>query len=328
MTARFFLDLGSWQTRVATSEGIHVEVASLAAVDATKGVVASAGVSAREKVLSNSSRYSLAYPVRGGSPASIEVLSGFLRQVLSDNKIRSFSRGEVLVALNDQATALDRVSIERAVKDVGARPVNFLPDTVAAALGSGMSVDEPQGSLVVIVGERTTQAGVVSLGGLAARTSAPVGMGTLKAQIKELLRSESDLIVSDEVATEILAQLFDCNRKNHGAIAQVWGRKVQDGSSASETLSENDLFATLLPSLSKIVNVATTPLRECDTQLVADIADSGFSLVGGGAYLPGLNSYLSNVLGLECVIPEDPSLAVIRGLRAYVPLTKMTPLQI
>ncbi len=328
MTSRYLLDLGSWQTRVSNSDGLAVEVASLAAVEAAKNNVVAVGMPAREKVLSNSSRYSLAYPVRGGSPASIEVLSGFLRQVLSDNKIRSFSRTEVLVALNDQATSLDRASIERAVKEVGARPVKFLPDTVAGALGSGVRVDEPQGSLVVIVGETTTQAGVVSLGGLAAQISAPVGMGTLKTQIKDLLRTECDLIVSEEVATEILSQLFDCNRKNHGAIAQVWGRKVKDGSSAAESLSENDLFATLAPSLSKILNVASTPIRECDTQLVSDIADSGFFLIGGGAYLSGLNSYLSNSLELECIIPEDPSHAIIRGLRAYVPLPKVSPLQL
>ncbi|MHB8189581.1 MAG: rod shape-determining protein [Ferrimicrobium sp.] len=324
--SRYALDLGATQTRLLIgNEPLH-SVESWAAVDPDRESVQAIGRKAREVVLANSSRTTLVSIIKAGSPTSPRVLAGFLHHLLRGVGVRSFGRSEVTVGLSLQSTPLDRTSLERGCQELGARPVALVPSIVAAAVGAGISVDEPEGALTVLLGESTLEAGVTSLGGLAASASMPIGIGTFRYQTRELVRTQLGLIISDDVAGEIIYKLFDCNRANNSAIAQIWGRNTNDGSSASAMLHEDDLYRSIEPILLRIAETVTSALLRAHTQLISDIADQGIILTGGGANLSGLDSYLSERIAVAVTIASEPELCVARGLRSIGANREPSPL--
>lgn len=312
--ATFLLDLGAHSARLAVGGEPVACVRSLAAFDLERKEVRTIGEEAPAEVRRSGSRAQLVRVMDAGAPAAAEVVRGFLEKLLRSAGHRSFGHGSVTFAATTVASQLDHSALERCIKDLGAREVTGIEVPLAATAGLARDVLGEIGTMTLAIGESTTEAGIVSFGTLAARGALRIGVRDLRGAIQQVTRDRLDLVITDDVASEILAKLIDFTRTNRGARATIYGRSLADGESASRAISEEELFAGVEPLFGELLRTARAAIETASDQLVADVADGGIWLVGGGAHLRGLAPALAHALGVEVHETTEPELTIVRGL--------------
>jgi len=318
----FFLDLGSYSTRLAIGDTQIVTVRSLAAYDLERKEVRTIGDEAPVEVRKSGSRAQLVRVMDAGAPAQTSIVRGFLEKLLRSAGHRSFGHGSVTFAATTVASDLDHQALERCLKDLGAREVTGIQTPIAATAGIERDVLAEIGTMTLVVGDSTTEAGIVSFGALAAHSAVRVGIRNLRAALRQAIRDRLDLVVTEEVASEILAKLIDFTRANRGARATIYGRSLADGESASRTITEEELFGTLEPLFGEIVGTVRSAIEVASDQLVADVADGGAWLVGGGAYLRGIAPAIAEALNIPIHTSPEPELRIVKGLGTIASLPK------
>jgi rod shape-determining protein MreB len=318
----FFLDLGTHSTRMVIDRGPVVSVRSLAAFDLERKEVRSIGQDAPAEVRKSGSRTQLARVMDAGAPAPAEVVRGFLERLLRSAGHRSFGHGSVTFAATTIASDLDHHALERCLKELGAREVTGIETPIAATAGIDRDVLAEIGTMTLVLGNSTTEAGIVSFGALAARAATRVGVRTLRGALQQVIRDRLDLVVTDEVASEILSKLIDFTRANRGARATIYGRSLADGESASRSITEEELFGALEPLVGEMIHTARNAIETASDQLVADVADGGVWLLGGGAHLSGIAPAIEGALGIPIHTTSEPELRIVKGLAAIASLPK------
>lgn len=314
--SRIAFDLGTSTTRLAIgAEPPHV-LESLAAVDAERGDVIAVGNDARAVVLREGGRMSLVHVVDAGVPIGPQVLTGFLKRALREVGLRSLGHSEVVMSMTELATSVERRMATRIIERLGASAVTLVPPSLSVLRAVG--ADPEFGSFAIVVGEAYTEAGIAAMGSLCASSASKSGVRDLRRAIREYLWSNHELAISDETASEVLTQLCDVSRPTQTARARIWGRRRTDAESTNAIVDASALVAAMTPTLHAIEQLAHTALARAHAQLVADIADRGLVLAGGGAYVPGLAARLANSLGVSVTVADDPLDAVLRGLRVNV----------
>ncbi|MGC9154554.1 MAG: rod shape-determining protein [Ferrimicrobium sp.] len=308
------LDIGAAFTRIQIGNEPILTVASEAAYDLDRKTVKVIGANASQEVLRSGSKTRLVRIMERGAPADPGVLSGFLQQALRSIGVRSFGRSEVLVAATTHASPLDIASLKRCIEKLNAKTVTPLETPIAATAGIDQDVLGEVGTMTVVLGESLVEAGIVSFGKLAARATSPTGVSSLRSAIRESVKTTCDLVISEEVANDILIELIDFQRSHRGVQAKIWGRSLANGESESGVITEDVIFAAILPGLELITQTITSCISQAPNQLVTDVADRGLWLLGGGAHLPGLAPELERRLGVGVHTIAEPELAVVRGL--------------
>jgi rod shape-determining protein MreB len=321
----FLLDLGTYSTRLAVDRGTVITARSLAAFDLERKEVRTIGEEAPAEVRKSGSRAQLIRVMDAGAPAPAEVVRGFLEKLLRSAGHRSFAHGSVTFAATTIASSLDHQALERCLKDLGAREITGIEAPIAATAGSDRDVLAEIGTMTLVLGDSTTEAGIVSFGALAAKAATRVGVRDLRSALQQAIRDRLDLVVTDEVASEILTKLIDFTRVNRGARATIYGRNLADGESASRTITEEELFGALEPLFSEIVQTGRSAIETASDQLVADVADGGVWLLGGGAHLKGIAQAIEHMLGIPIHTTSEPELRIVKGLGAIasLPQTKI-----
>jgi len=308
------VDIGAANTRIQVANEPIMTVASEAAYDLDRKEVRVIGSEAAQEVLRSGSKTKLVKIMQRGAPADPEAVSGFLKLALRSIGVRSFARSEVLFSVTTHASQLDTASLKRCFEDLNAKPVTPLETSIAATAGINEDVLGEVGTMTVVLGESLVEAGIVSFGKLASRASATASVSAFRQAIRESVKATCDLVISEEVANDILTQLVDFERTHRGAQAKIWGRSLANGESASGVILEDEIFASILPTLDLITQTITDCIAKAPNQLVTDVADRGLWLLGGGAHLVGLAAELERRLGVEVHSIAEPELAVARGL--------------
>ncbi len=309
----FALDLGSRTTRLARDSDPPLLIDSVAAVDLDRDRVIAIGDEARTEALRVGARACLVSVVDHGTPRSARTLEGFLAQALRALGLRSFGRGTVRIAVPQLATTVERRALVRVLENLGAASVRTLAPSLAALRAHDADVDA--GAFCLVVGEGYTESGIAALGSLCESAGAKLGLSALRQAIREVLWSSYELVVSDHVAHEILVELCDVAQPTAPTRARVWGRRRDDGSSASVVIEAAELVAAMEPTLRAIESLTRSVLQRASAQLVADVAESGLLLAGGGALVPGLAQRLATALRLDVRRAHDPLGSVLGGLR-------------
>ncbi|ACU54797.1 actin-like ATPase involved in cell morphogenesis [Acidimicrobium ferrooxidans DSM 10331] len=318
--SRIALDLGTATTRLAIGAEPPHALESLAAIDVERGDVIAVGSAARAVVLREGGRTSLVHVVDAGVPVGPQVLAGFLKRTLREVGLRSLGHGEVVMSMSELATSVERRMAARLIDRLGASAVTLVPPSLSVLRAVG--ADPEFGSFAMVVGEAYTEAGIAAMGSLCASAASKDGVRDLRRAIREYLWSNHELAISDETASEVLTQLCDVSRPTQSARARIWGRRRTDAESTNVIVDASALVAAMTPTLRSIEQLANTALARAHAQLVADIAERGLVLAGGGSYVPGLAARLANALKIPVTVADEPLDAVLRGLRTSARLPR------
>jgi len=315
------IDLGTANTVVyVCGVGIVANEPSVVALETRDGVrrVNAVGDDAKLMLGKTPEGVRTVRPLRSGVIADLEVAEEMIKHFIrkAHGGPRRFTRGpEVAICIPSGATSVERRAIRDAVSNAGADRVLLIEEPMAAAIGAGLPVADPIGSMVVDIGGGTTEVGVISLQGLAFSRSARVGGDRMDEAITSYVRRNFNLLIGEGTAERVKLEVGSAVRPGDGVgrTTRVRGRDVSRGMPAEIILSQGQVAEALAEPVNAIVSVVRTALEHTQPEIAADVIDQGITLTGGGALLRGIDTILQDSTGLPVRIADDPMSCVALG---------------
>jgi rod shape-determining protein MreB len=319
LSADMAIDLGTANTLVyVKNRGIVLNEPSVVAITSYKGKrqVLAVGEEAKLMVGRTPGNIQAIRPLREGVIADFEVAEEMIKYFIHKvHNRRSFVSPQIVVCVPSGSTAVERRAIQDSAESAGAREVFLIEEPMAAAIGAGLPVTEPTGSMVVDIGGGTTEVAVISLGGIVYSRSIRIGGDKLDDSIISFIRRNNNLLVGEASAEKIKKDLGSAIvlSEDDGRTLTIKGRDLVNGVPKEITVTERQIAESLAEPVSAIVEGVKTALENTPPELAADIVDRGIVLTGGGALLTNLDVVLRQATGLPVTVAEDPLSCVVHG---------------
>ncbi len=319
LSADMAIDLGTANTLVyVKGRGIVLNEPSVVAIAEVKGKkqVLAVGDEAKLMLGRTPGNIQAIRPLRDGVIADFDVaeemIKHFIRKV---HNRRSFATPQVIICVPSGSTAVERRAIQESAESAGARRVFLIEEPMAAAIGAGLPVTEPTGSMVVDVGGGTTEVAVLSLGGIVYSRSVRVGGDKMDEAIIGYIRRNHNLLVGEGSAERIKEQIgLACPPEDgDGEVMVIRGRDLMNGVPKELVISQRQIAESLAEPVGAIIEAVKVALEQTPPELAADIVDKGIVLTGGGALLGNLDFVLRHATGLPVSIADEPLSCVVLG---------------
>jgi len=319
LSADMAIDLGTANTLVyVKGRGIVLNEPSVVAIVNHKGKkqVLAVGDEAKMMLGRTPGNIEAIRPLRDGVIADFEVaeemIKHFIRKV---HNRRSFASPQIIVCVPTGSTPVERRAIQESAESAGARRVFLIEEPMAAAIGAGLPVTEPTGSMVVDIGGGTTEVAVLSLGGIVYARSARVGGDKMDEAIISYIRRNHNLLVGEASAERIKKQIGTAAlpEDGDGQVMEIKGRDLLNGVPKEIIISQRQIAEALSEPVGAIIEAVKVALEHTPPELAADIVDKGIVLTGGGALLGNLDLVLRHATGLPVSIADEPLSCVALG---------------
>ncbi len=319
LSADMAIDLGTANTLVyVKGRGIVLNEPSVVAIATVRGrkQVLAVGDEAKQMLGRTPGNIQAIRPLRDGVIADFEVaeemIKHFIRKV---HNRRGFAAPQVIICVPSGSTAVERRAIQESAESAGARRVFLIEEPMAAAIGAGLPVTEPTGSMVVDIGGGTTEVAVLSLGGIVYSRSVRVGGDKMDEAIIAYIRRNFNLLVGEGSAERIKKEIGSASapEDGEGRTMEIKGRDLMNGVPKELVISEGQIAESLAEPVSAIIEAVKVALEHTAPELAADIVDKGIVLTGGGALLGNLDYVLRHATGLPVSIADDPLSCVALG---------------
>lgn len=315
------VDLGTACARlVVRGRGLVLEAPTVVATQQGargRGVVA-VGDEARRMLGRTPAGMAVVRPVRGGVVADFEATEQLLSWLFGHAGGRSLFRPRVLVCVPSGTTEVERRAVQECARAAGAREVLLVPTAMAAALGAGLQVTEPVGSLVVDVGAGRTDVGLVCLGGIVARASVEVAGHALDEAIRSWLRRNHSLAIAERTAETLKQHVGAATARAESRQMRIRGRDLVASAPRELDVTTADVAEALDAPVGRLRRALLDVLRETPPELSADLVDRGVLLCGAGSQLRELDAVLREDTGVPVLRVEDPGRCVARGAAALL----------
>ncbi|MCZ4280750.1 rod shape-determining protein [Kiloniella laminariae] len=313
------IDLGTANTLVyVKGRGIVLNEPSVVAIGEKKGKkhVLAVGDEAKLMLGRTPGNIQAIRPLRDGVIADFDVAEEMIKHFI--HKVhgrRSFARPRIVVCVPFGSTAVERRAIQESAESAGAREVHLVEEPMAAAIGAGLPVTEPTGSMVVDIGGGTTEVAVLSLGGIVYSRSVRVGGDKMDEAIIAYIRRNHNLLVGEASAERIKKEIGSAcpPEDGEGMTMEIKGRDLMNGVPKELIISERQIAEALAEPVGGIVEAVKVALEHTAPELAADIVDKGIVLTGGGGLLRNLDYVLRASTGLPVSIADDPLSCVAMG---------------
>ena len=310
------IDLGTANTLVyLKGQGIVLNEPSVVAIidDRGKKSVLAVGDEAKTMLGRTPGNITAVRPLRDGVIADFivteEMIKHFIKKV---HKKKAFANPRILICVPTGSTPVERKAIQDSALAAGARKVQLIEESIAAAIGAGLPISEATGSMVVDIGGGTTEIAVMSLGGVVYANSMRVAGDAMDASIIQYMRKQFNLLVGEASAEKIKKEIGTA-MPTSGNSYLMKGRDIRSGTPKEITLKEEDTAEALRPVLNQILAGIKDALENTPPELSADLVDMGMVLTGGSALLKNIDKLISKETGLPVQISEDPLSCVAFG---------------
>ena len=320
MSADMAIDLGTANTLVyVKGRGIVLDEPSVVAIADVRGKkhVLAVGEEAKQMLGRTPGNISAIRPLRDGVIADFEVAEEMIKHFIRKVHNRcGFASPMIIVCVPSGSTAVERRAIQESAESAGARRVLLIEEPMAAAIGAGLPVTEPSGSMVVDIGGGTTEVAVISLGGIVYSRSVRVGGDKMDEGIINYIRRNHNLLIGESTAERIKLDIGAASVPDHedeGPYREVKGRDLMNGVPREVLVSQRQIAESLAEPVGAILDAVKVALENTPPELASDIVDKGIVLTGGGALLYRLDQVLRDETGLPVVVAEEPLQCVALG---------------
>ena len=256
-------------------------------------------------------------PLRDGVIADFEVAEAMIKHFIRKVRNRRGSASRlIIVCVPSGSTAVERRAIQESAESAGARRVYLIEEPMAAAIGAGLPVTEPSGSIVVDIGGGTTEVAVISMGGIVFSRSVRVGGDNMDAAIISYIRRNHGLLIGEPSAERLkmdIGAAAAADPHEPGPYREVRGRDLMNGVPREVLISQREIAESLVEPVSAIIEAIKFALENTPPELAADIVEKGIMLTGGGALLTRLDQVLRDATGLSVAVAENPLQCVALG---------------
>ena len=308
------VDLGTANTLVyVRGRGIVLSEPSVVAIDQRTGEVYAVGVEAKRMLGRTPGTISAIRPLKDGVIADFDVTEQMLRHFIQKVHQHRFAHPRVVVCVPSGVTGVERRAVEEATLSAGARQAYLIEEPMAAAIGAGLPVSEPTGSMIVDIGGGTTEVAVISLGGIVVSQSLRVGGDEMDEAVMNHVKKEYKLLIGQQTAEEIKLEIGSAFRLKEEPQAEVRGRDMLTGLPKTIILTSEEVRHALEDPVAQIVDAIKSTLDKTPPELAADIMDRGIVLAGGGALLTGIEERLRHETQMPVHVAESPLTCVAVG---------------
>lgn len=312
------IDLGTANTLVLVKDkGIIIDEPSVVAVQFEKygkQKILAVGHEAKEMVGKTPGDIEAIRPMRDGVIADFDMTEKMIRYFIEKtHKRKSFLRPRIIISIPYGLTQVERKAVRESALSAGAREVFLIEEPMAAAIGAGLPVREPQGSLIVDIGGGTTEIGVVSLGGLVISKSIRTAGDKIDSSIVNYVKEKYNLLIGERTGEEIKIKIGSAIQLSKELSMGIKGRDQISGLLSRVELTSEDVREAMREPLKEIADALKTVLEMMPPDLAGDIVENGVVLTGGGALIRGLDKYLSDIVKLPVYVADEPLLAVAKG---------------
>ncbi|MEC4016145.1 rod shape-determining protein [Streptomyces sp. H27-D2] len=323
------VDLGSARTRVyIKGRGLVVDEPSVAAVNVRTGALIAVGAAASQMDGRTPGYIRVVRPISGGTVVDIDMAQRMLRALLGEKLRRAWRRRPTLRAAVCTPYGSEPLAQRAAVETLmglGARRVELVDTTIAAGVGCGLPVEQPEATMIVVCGAGTTQVGVLSLGSIVAAETIGVGGNAIDHAVLQHLRLQHELMLPSQGVRPL--HLVLSNTDPEAGISEVHGRDVVSGLPRMVHVDPERVRQAIGTPLTAILDGIGVVLRRSSPDLVADLVERGIMLAGGSAMMPGLEAMIRQATGMPVHTADRPDLCAVRGLGAMLE-GKVAPLRL
>lgn len=311
------IDLGTANTLIyVKDQGIIVNEPSVVAINTRTNQIVAVGKRAQEMVGKTPGHITAAQPLTAGVISDFEVTEKMLKyffEKIHEGRWGVVPRPRVVIGVPLDITEVERKAVADAVIGAGAREVFLIEESMAAAIGARLPIQEPIGNLVINMGGGITEIATISLGGVVTFKSMPVAGYEMDRTIVQLLREQYNLLIGDQVAEQVKIRIGSASPLEENLTMEVRGRDLVTGLPREQRVTDKEIREALSRPVKIILEGIKDTLESTPPELVADIYERGVVLTGGGALLRGIDRAISSTTGVPVRIAEDPLTAMVRG---------------
>ena len=314
------IDLGTANTLVyMKGKGIIMREPSVVAVDTKTDEVRCVGGEAKAVIGRTPGSIVAVRPLKDGVIADFDITTNMLENFLKKACGNSmFSRPRVVICIPSGVTEVERRAVREATLKAGARQVSVIEEPMAAAIGAGLPISEPTGSMIVDIGGGTAEIAVISLGGIVASRSVRMAGDMFDQAIIAFIKRKYNLLVGERTAEQIKIEIGSACPQDPETSMEIKGRNLVDGLPKDILIRSEEVRDAMNDCLLRIVEAIKDTLECTPPELSSDIIDRGIMLSGGGALLRGLDTLIQNETGIEVHIAESPLDCVALGAGAVL----------
>ena len=309
------VDLGTANTLVCIKgKGIIMREPSVVAYDVRNDTVKAVGAEAKEMIGRTPGSIVAVRPLKDGVIADFDVtaamLRGFIRRALKGS---FFSRTRMLICVPAGVTEVESRAVFDAAKQAGATEIDLIEEPMAAAIGAGLPISEPAGSMIVDIGGGTSEVAIISLGDIVTAQSVRVAGDDMDEAIVSYIRKRHQVLIGERTAEQIKIELGSALPMDGEFSMEVKGRNQVDGLPKNITVTADEVRDALTEPLTQIIAAIKSTLEKTPPELASDIIDRGIVLTGGGALLRGIDELIASETGMPVRIAENPLDCVVLG---------------
>ena len=309
------IDLGTANLLIyVKGEGIVLNEPSVVAVESETKKVLAVGEDAYKMLGRTPGKVLAIKPLKDGVIANFELtvamLNYFIKKVQAKN---SLSKPTILICCPTNITEVEKEAIKEVAEVTGSKKVYIEEEPKVAAVGAGLDISKPNGSMVIDIGGGTTDIAVLSLGDIVTSKSLKVAGNVFDQKIIDYIKEKYKLLIGERTAEAIKIEIGTALEDNKKGKKVIKGRNLETGLPSSKTINSQEVFEALRPSLYEIIDGAKCVLESTLPELSADIVENGIMLTGGGALLDGLDKLLFNELKVPVKIAESPLTCLVDG---------------
>jgi rod shape-determining protein MreB len=314
MSRDLAIDLGTANTLVyAKGRGIVLNEPTVVALDTRTRDVLSIGEEAWQMIGRTPGYIVAVRPMRQGAITDFDITERMIQMLLRRCGVGRLNRPKVLICVPSAITGVERRAVKEATRRAGASVSYLIEQPMAAAIGAGLPIHEPVGSMVVDVGGGTSEMAVISLGGLVANRAIRCGGFDLDAAVQSYVRNQHGVAIGERTAEAVKMAIGSAHTYDGEQEAEIRGREVISGMPKTVVLSPAEVRSAIEEHVAQIVRSAASCLGDAPPELAQDIMFQGIHLVGGGSLLRGMNQRLANETAVPVHLVDTPLECVALG---------------
>lgn len=309
------IDLGTANTLVwVAGEGLVVNEPTVVAISSEDGKVVAVGEEAKKMLGRTPEALTASRPMRDGVIADYQITEAMLKYFIGKvSGTFTFFKPEVMVCVPAGCTQVERRAALDAAIAAGAAHAYLIDEPLAAAIGAQIPVSAPSGHMIVDIGGGSTEAAVISLGGVVTHKSARVAGNKIDESIQNYLKKKHNLIVGDQTAEDIKLKIGSATALPKEEKMEISGRDLVFGLPRTVTITSTEITEAIKPTLIQIVGAVKGVLEDTPPELAADIIDKGIVMSGGTSTLRNFDKLMTEETGVPAHVADEPLLCVVRG---------------
>ncbi len=312
------IDLGTASVLVyVKGKGIVLQEPSVVAIDTSTNKVLAVGEEAQKMLGRTPGNIVAIRPLKDGVISDYDVtekmLKHFIEKVTGGVGLFRFFKPQIIVCVPSGVTEVEKRAVIDATMEAGARDVFLIEEPIAAAIGAGIEISQPNGSMVVDIGGGTSDVAVISLGGIVVSTSIKIAGDKFDEAIVKYMRKKHSILIGERTAEEIKINIGSAFPRDKEVTMDVRGRNLVSGLPETIKVSSEETLEALRESVAQIADAVHYVLEKTPPELSADISDKGILMTGGGSLLWGLDKLIAKRTGISVYIADDAISCVAKG---------------